>query len=177
MNTEEVLERAIAYHEAAHAIFAHSMALDVVKLSVIPDATAAGGCEVDRESYFLKNIKNCRNATIELIIFFLAGKIAERRYLLDKFPTPDTVLKSSSILDDQEIEEMISINNVNGEDLIDLDELYKTTNNIVNTPHIWLMIQSVADDLFHAKILVGKQLDQTLNSFEIYDTYSPNLGC
>jgi hypothetical protein len=176
MSSEEILERAIAYHEAAHAIFAHRMTLDVVRLSIIPEKVSAGGCEVDRESYFLRNIQNVRNSTIELIIFFLAGKIAERKYLLDNFPNPDAVLKSSSIFDDQEIEEMISINNANGEVPIDLDELDKISKNIVNTPHIWQMIQSLSDDLFQAKVLEGPYLDQTLKSLNYYGVFLPNLG-
>lgn len=164
MNAEEVLERAIAFHEAAHAILARKISLDVVRLCIIPDETSTGGCEVDCETYFLKNIQNCRNATIELIIFFLAGKIAERKFLLDNAINPEAVLKNSAIDDDYEIGNMISTNNTNGEEPIDFDELVKITNNTVNTPHICLMIQSLADDLFLSKVLEGTQLDQALNS-------------
>lgn len=164
MNTEEILKRAIAHHEAAHGALAQKITLDIVKLSIIPDEASAGGCEVNCETYFLRNIQNFRNATIELIIFFLAGKIAERKYLLDNVINPDAVLKNSAIDDDYEIENLISTNNANGEEPIYLDELVKITENTVGTPHIWLQIQLLADDLFQAKVLEGKHLDQSLNS-------------
>ncbi|MBJ6727189.1 hypothetical protein [Geomesophilobacter sediminis] len=52
------IEEAIAFHEAAHAVVALTIPLEIVKISIVAetdsDGSYDGGCEVDLESFFSK---------------------------------------------------------------------------------------------------------------------------
>lgn len=72
----------IAYHEAGHAIIAFACGVDVCRLSILSSGSCQGGCEIDGEIGFLRSA-NCDLDLAQLlnIAFFLAGRVAHRKYL------------------------------------------------------------------------------------------------
>jgi len=68
MNLNEILIHAIAYHEAAHAAFAHILSIEIVKLTINSDESFAGGQE-NRGTFLSIYLLSSRNSGASMISF------------------------------------------------------------------------------------------------------------
>jgi len=166
MTTNHIMKEATAYHEAAHAVLALTIPLEIVKITINPEEDSEGsyegGCEVDLKGFFNISLNNIRNASIELIKFHLAGKIAEQKYFQEKSIDPNSMLKNSACYDNAQVEYYIKTNYDNGEIPIELNIVSEETSKKVNTPEIWSAIRDLAGILVQARQLEENNLTRAL---------------
>jgi len=141
--------------------------LDILKVTIIPEQESEGGCEVDLETFFFKNAADIRPATIDLVKFHLAGKMAERKYFDERAIDGSSILKYSACYDDAQIEYYLDTIQKNGQTPIDLEAVTKETAKIIESPAGWSAITRLAGALVREKQLQGEDLPNVLADFTL----------
>jgi len=154
------MELTTAYHEAGHAIVACMIPLDIVKITIIPTEDSLGGCEVDLEPYFFKNLSTMHQATMDLVKFHLAGEIAELKFLNDNGISVSSTTTAAD--DHRRVVHYINTFAENGEP-IDRESLCGETARLISSPEIWPMVQKLAAELYRVKTLEESALRQALD--------------
>jgi len=158
----ETVERIVeetAYHEAGHAVLAIASGVEISYLSIIPDGSLHGSCEVGYEAAFVRAATkevmqeiDIPLALLRYIAFLAAGRQAQRKFLSSRnICIEESKLNVAAQKDYELIDQKLKFLKNNDHEQIDLAYLLQQIDQFFQRVDVWSVVQALATKLVRAK--------------------------
>ena len=154
-----------AYHEAGHAVVKHCLHVNVKKVTIVPKDGCLGSVSGSRATgKHQLDVDNSNRARLKMerdVMGLLAGRIAQRKF------NPKSYRHVHGSHDLHEAIDILSYFTGSNSELKAYHHFLNIrTENLINTPMVWTMVQAVAKELLLHKTLTGDQVKKAIfNAF------------
>ncbi len=150
-----------AYHEAGHAVARHCLGLKIKKVTIVPHddclGSVSGPSATGRHQLDVDNSNQARLKMERGVMVSLAGCIAQRKF------NRKTYRHDHCRQDLHHAMDILSYFTGSSDELKAYHHFLNIrTENLLNKPMVWTMIQAVAKELLLSRTLTGEQVKDTI---------------